>query len=81
MPATLKPFHHKKVSLCCAAENKAAVQHGENVSIKAHNETNPKGTCAEKPCVMGVLAKGKSTIVSDTFVSKLSCLFGPSEVT
>ncbi|MCI7793641.1 hypothetical protein MR578_05350, partial [bacterium] len=47
--------------------------------IKAHNETNPKGNCAEKPCVTGALAKRKSTIVSDTFVSKLSCLFGGAD--
>lgn len=54
------------------------IQHGENVFIKAHNGTNPKGNCVEKPCVTGVLTKRKSTIVSDTFVSKLSCLFGGS---
>ena len=53
-------------------------QRGDNhtLFIKAHNETNPKSNCAEKPCVTGASAKRKSTIVSDTFVSKLSCLFG-----
>ena len=51
----------------------------ENLPLDAYNETAPKGRCAKKPCVTGALAKRKSTIVSDTLVSKLSCLFGGAE--
>ena len=45
---------------------------------KAHNETIPKCRFAEKPCAASIFAKRKRLIVSNTFVSKLSTLFGPS---
>ena len=43
---------------------------------KAHNETIPKCRFAEKPCAASIFAKRKRLIVSNTFVSKLSTLFG-----
>ena len=46
-----------------------------------HNETNPKMEKAENPCPTRIFGKRKSSIVSDTLVSKLSNLFGPSGAT
>ena len=42
------------------------------------NETNSKNRKREKPCRTSIFAKRKRLIVSDTLVSKLSTLFGPS---
>ena len=44
-----------------------------------HNETNPKMEKAENPCPAKIFGERKSSIVSDTLVSKLSNLFGPPE--
>jgi hypothetical protein len=52
----------------------------EKSTQQTNNETNPKGRNTEKPYATGVLAKRKRSIVSDTLVSKLSTLFGRSEV-
>ena len=38
--------------------------------------TNPKMEKAENPCPARIIGKRKSSIVSDTLVSKLSNLFG-----
>lgn len=46
-----------------------------------HNETNPKMEKAENPCPTRIFGKRKSSIVSNTLVSKLSNLFGPSGAT
>ena len=54
------------------------VRHGEKYLHKDHNETNPKMEKAENPCPARIFGKRKSSIVSDTLVSKLSNLFGPS---
>ena len=51
----------------------------ESVIHKAHNETIPKCRFAEKPCAASIFAKRKGLIVSNTFVSKLSTLFGGIE--
>ena len=55
-----------------------AVQSDEKAPLNNHNETNPIIERAEKPCPARIFGKRKSSIVSDTFVSKLSNLFGPS---
>ena len=55
------------------------VRHGEKYLHKDHNETNPKMEKAENPCPARIFGKRKSSIVSDTLVSKLSNLFGGAE--
>ena len=57
------------LSACTVAVSKSVIH-------KAHNETIPKCRFAEKPCAASIFAKRKRLIVSNTFVSKLSTLFG-----
>ena len=58
---------------------KMGVQMSNNMPSNTHNETNPKMEKAENPCPARIIGKRKSSIVSDTLVSKLSNLFGGGE--
>ena len=57
------------------------VQRRENTPPNTHNETNSQSQGAENPCATSNFTKKIRSIVSDTLVSKLSTLFGPSGAT
>ena len=60
---------------------KAGAKTGIKTSTYTHNETNAKKEKAENPCPARIIGKRKSSIVSDTLVSKLSNLFGAGKGT